>query len=155
MRPPKEEIENFHEPVTAPHSHTNNLKDRKEEGGTAPEERVERRGGENEREEMTRGVLEAVIEDLADDPLDGSYETRTYKITEHEDGQVTATCIPHGDAVAKELEGRGKESKEKKESGEEVIKQVRSARPITKKGSDPPPSDRWLGKRAKTRKLKF
>ena len=66
-----------------------------------------------------------------------------------------ATHIPHEDAVAKELEGRREESKEKEESDDDIINQIRSAQPITVKGNDPPPSDGQLGKRAETRKLKF
>ena len=116
-----------------------------------------------DREEMTRGVLEAVVENLVDNPLDGPYETRTYEVTEHKDrhvtehkdGHVMATRLPHDNKVAKELEDRERKSREKGELDEGVNKQVRSADQITLKGSDPQPSEGWTGETLEYQKVEI
>ena len=155
MRRPKEETENFDEPVTQPHSHTNIMRRKDGDGRIAPEEECEGREEGRDREEMTRGVLEAVVENLVDDPLDGPYETRTYEITEHEDRHVMATHLPHDNKVAKEMEDRERTSREKEELDEAVNKQVGSADQIPFKGSDPPPSKGRTGETLEYQKIEI
>ena len=155
MRKPKEETKNCDKPVTQPHSHTNVTRRKDDDGRIDPEEECEGREEGGDREEMTRGVLEAVVENLVDDPLDGPYETRTYEITEHEDGHVTATRLPHDNKVAKEIEDRERMSREKGKLDEAVNKQVGSADQITLKGSDPPPSEGRTGETLEYQKIEI
>ena len=114
---------------------------------TPPMEESKERGksrennGEEDAEavEMSRAEIEAVIEDLMNEPLEIRFEKRTYCLEKQVNGRIEVTRIPPDHEVAREAELKMEEEiSEWKVARDEKA----SLEALTKKGSDPQTPDR-------------
>ena len=134
------------EPENETQFHKNaSLPENNPERAKTPEEPAEGSG-----EAMTKEELMAAVNELAEDPIDGDNETRTYEMRKDPSGVVVVTRLPHSHALAQKFE---KEMEERMERDERETR-TWNVSPVetSELGSDPHTSeDRSAGQRENLR----
>src|SRR6201992_1266117 len=92
--------------------------------------------------EMTKDEIEAMMDELMSNPVEGIHTERTYEIKKNQDGAVKVTRLPPENLTLEGIGGRTKEKEVSKRIDEEIEKRTLCLNWITRFGSDPPTSDR-------------
>ena len=92
--------------------------------------------------EMTKDEIEAMMDELMSNPVEGIHTERTYEIMKNQDGAVKVTRLPPENLTLEGIGGRTKEKEVSKRIDEEIEKRTLCLNWITRFGSDPPTSDR-------------